>query len=433
MAEFSQIDAAWFGRLVRVLIVFRTLVLLTTILLLPAHQRTPVVGLAAIVAALLSYVPLRHWERVASSISRHPAYLACEVALATLILAAAGARSPFFFFTLGTAVLAGIVYGRRGALPFSALLIVAYELVATEGFPRLQPLHDVQSIVFIPLLYPAAVFAGVIARELIEHGVQTETLLRERTEALAGEHERMRVARELHDSLAKTIEGLAMSASVLPRRCERDPAAAAVLARELAADASQAAREARGLMFDLRLGGADMSLAEAVRGRAQGFAQRAGIEVSCDCPEGVGDALDPDSRHELLRILGEALANATRHGSARRVSVSLADAGDRTVLSIADDGAGLGGPVDLAALKAAGHFGIAGMYERARRIGGSMSVEPAPDRGTVVTVQVSRSAVQNGSGQPRAAHAPESGGGWITLMRGLRGRRTLVGSPKVRS
>ncbi len=69
------------------------------------------------------------------SISRHPLYLAAEVLLATLILAAVGARSPFFFFTLGTAALAGVMYGRRGALPFSALLIAAYELVALEGLP----------------------------------------------------------------------------------------------------------------------------------------------------------------------------------------------------------------------------------------------------------------------------------------------------------
>ena len=414
------------------LLVFRGLVLLTTVLLLPATERTPVVGLAVILASLLSYVPLRYWDRVSRSISRHPAYLASEVALSTLILAAAGARSAFFFFTLGTGVLAGVVYGRRGALPFSALLIVAYQFVATEGFPHGRPLHDAQSIVLIPLLYPAAVLAGVLARELIERGVQTEELLRERTEALAAEHERLRVARELHDSLAKTIEGLAMSASVLPRRCERDPAGAATLARQLATDASQAAREARGLMFDLRVSGVDTSLAEAVRGRVQGFVQRTGIEVSCDCPEGVVDGLDPMARHELLRILGEALANANRHGGARSISVSLADAGDRTVLSVADNGAGLVEPVDLAALKAAGHFGIAGMYERARRIGGAMSVEPAPDRGTIVTVEVPKPAAQNGSEESPAAGARESTGGWITQVRELRERRRLAGSAKVR-
>ena len=106
------------------------------------------------------------------------------------------------------------------------------------------------------MIFPACLSGGgrggVTARELIQRGVQAEVLLRDRTEALSAERERLRVARELHDSLAKTVEGLAMTASVLPARCRRDPAAAAELAQLLAADARQAALEARMLMSDLR-------------------------------------------------------------------------------------------------------------------------------------------------------------------------------------
>ncbi len=100
------------------------------------------------------------------------------------------------------------------------------------------------------MLYPAAIAAGVAARELIQRGAETEALLRDRNEALATERERLRVARELHDSLAKTVEGLAMSASVLPSRCVRNPDAAAVLARQLAADAQPGG--ARGACADDR-------------------------------------------------------------------------------------------------------------------------------------------------------------------------------------
>ncbi|HET6868638.1 MAG TPA: histidine kinase, partial [Solirubrobacteraceae bacterium] len=217
MAEAAIISAEsdWLGRLVRVLLVFRALILLITVLLLPAAQRTPAVGVLTIVAAVLSYIPLRYWPRIGPSVSRHPAYLALEVLIATLILAAAGARSSFFFFTLGTAALAGVVYGRRGAIPFSLLLMTAYELVARAGLPNGHPLHDAQSVVFAPLLYPIALIAGIAARELVERGVRVEAELRDQTEALGAERERLRVARELHDSLAKTVEGLAMTASVL--------------------------------------------------------------------------------------------------------------------------------------------------------------------------------------------------------------------------
>ncbi|MBV9466081.1 MAG: sensor histidine kinase [Solirubrobacterales bacterium] len=389
MAETANIGSEWVGRLVRVLLVFRCLVLLATVVLLPARQQTGVVALAVVLAALVSYVPLRHWDRIGPSVSRHPAYLASEVLLATLILAAAGARSSFFYFTLGTAALAGIVYGRRGALPFAALLIASYELVALYGLPSFHPRLDAQTVAFMPLLYPAALIAGVAARELVERGIQMEALLRARTEDLASERERVRVARELHDSLAKTVEGLAMSAAMLPARCERDPVVAARVARELADDARQAAVEARALMSGLRAPAAELPLAEAVRRRAQSFGERSGIAVRVDCgaAEGVRTA-SPKITHEFLRVLSEALVNAQRHGGASDVSVSLDDHDGVLSLSVCDNGSGLPGPVDIDALKAAGHFGLAGMQERARTIGGELSIEQPADGGTRISIRL---------------------------------------------
>ena len=381
-------ESDWVGRLVRLLLVFRALILLITVLLLPPAQRTFGVGVLTIAAAALSYIPLRYWSRIGSSVSRHPIYLAVEVLIATLILAAAGARSSFFFFTLGTAALAGVVYGRRGAIPFSALLIAAYELVANAGLPSGHPLHDAQSVVFAPLLYPIAVIAGIAARELVERGVRVEAELRGQTEALGAERERLRMARELHDSLAKTVEGLAMTASVLPARCERDPRAAAELARSLAEDARRAAVEARALMSDLRPAASELPLAQAVRERAEGFAERAGIQVEVSCEADGIVNLSTAGAHELLRILGEALANAVRHGGATRVLVSLGLEPDGMVLRVADDGRGLADAVDFDRLKAAGHYGLAGMDERARSIGGTLELASGADGGTVVTARV---------------------------------------------
>jgi signal transduction histidine kinase len=430
MAEAGVISAEsdWIGRLVRVLLVFRALILLITVLLLPPAQRTPAVGVLTIVAAVLSYFPLRYWPRIGRSVSRHPAYLAVEVLIATLILAAAGARSPFFFFTLGTAALAGVVYGRRGAIPFSLLLMAAYELVAYEGLPSGHPLHDAQSIVFAPLLYPIAVIAGIAARELVERGVRAELELRDQTEALGAERERLRVARELHDSLAKTVEGLAMSASVLPARCERDPSAAAELARSLAEDARHAAVEARALMSDLRPGALELPLGQAVRQRAEGFAERAGIEVEVRCDtDGLPESSTIGS-HELVRILGEALANAVRHGGATHVAVWLGLEGDALVLRVADDGDGLPDGIDFDRLKAAGHYGLAGMDERARSIGGTLELEPGPaGRGTVVTARVPA-----GGGAPSEnGVATASSRRQARLSRFARGRR--AGSARMRA
>ena len=389
-ASQTSISAAWTERFIRVLLVFRGLVLFITLVSLPKAQRTPVVGLAVIAAALITYVPLRHWQTISRSVERRRAYLCVEVALAVLILAAAGAHSAFFYFTLGTGALAGVIYGRRGALPFSVVLMAAYEFVALEGFPTMNPHHDAQTVIFAPLLYPLAVAAGVAARELIDRGVATEALLRDRTEALSAERERMRVARELHDSLAKTVEGLAMTASVLPARCERNPAGAVSIAKQLAADARQAAIEARALMSDLRPSDeAVLPLPEALRRRAEGLGRRFGVGLRV-----IGDLgpeptdLPPEKKHEVLRIVGEAVNNACRHGAAEHVTVTLDNDGSALVIRIADDGHGLREPVDLERLKAAGHFGIAGMHERARLIGAKLAVEDGSEHGAVVTVSI---------------------------------------------
>jgi signal transduction histidine kinase len=434
MSERDYMGGEWIGRLVRVLIVFRTLVLLITVLSLPRANRTPVVGLAVILAAVVSYLPLRHWRRVASSLSRHPTYLALEVLLATLILAAAGAHSPFFYFTLGTAVLAGVIYGRRGAIPFSALLMAAYELVALEGFSTSHQVHDVQSLVFAPLLYPAAIAAGIAAREMVERGVETEALLREQGEDLAGERERLRVARELHDSLAKTVEGLAMSASMLPTQVERSPAAATAASRQLAEDARQAASEARVLMSNLRpSNGIDVPFADAVRRDAEGFAQRSGAVVRVVSPSGELDRpglrLAPATRHELLRILGEALRNGVRHGGAANLTVLLEENGDGLLLSVSDDGCGLPQPIDVERLKAGGHYGLAGMHERARAIGGVLSVHGQSTGGTIVSVHLPSTPADRGA-------APELDSGADEARRFVPGmaslRRVAVGDRGLR-
>lgn len=390
MAEPRDNAPIWIGRLVRVVIVFRALVLLATVLLLPASQRTPVTAIAMILLAIVSYVPLRHWDWIAPSLLRHPAYLAGEIMLSTLILAATGARSSFFYFTVGTAALAGIIYGRRGAIPFCLLLVSMYELVALEG---IHPVHNAQTVVFLPLLYPAAIIAGIAARELVERGAETESMLAFRTGEIAVQNERLRVAREMHDSLAKTVEGLSMMASALPARCERDPASAAALARQLSDDARQAAVEARALMTDLRpTADPSLPLVQLIGTRVDEFAQRSGVTARFVCPDGTveADGPPPEAHHEILRILGEALINAERHGRARNVTVTLKADPAAWSLTIADDGSGLSEPLNLEQLQADGHFGIAGMQERARSIGGALEIAPNPAGGTIVAMSVPR-------------------------------------------
>jgi signal transduction histidine kinase len=105
--------------------------------------------------------------------------------------------------------------------------------------------------------------------------------------------------------------------------------------------------------------------------------------VTCDRPVAVLD--DPAALIHLYRITQEAISNAIRHGRAQNVYVDLVHAGDRMILSVEDDGVGVGRS------GASDGLGMRSMRHRARLIGATLTVEPGDGAGTVVSCTVERS------------------------------------------
>ena len=99
-----------------------------------------------------------------------------------------------------------------------------------------------------------------------------------------------------------------------------------------------------------------------------------------DVAAGADDALPAEMVGHVLAVLGEALANVARHAAASHVTVRLAREGDDVSLAVCDDGCGF----DPAQAMPAGHYGLLGMHERARLIGGRLMIESAPGQGTCV-------------------------------------------------
>jgi signal transduction histidine kinase len=87
---------------------------------------------------------------------------------------------------------------------------------------------------------------------------------------------------------------------------------------------------------------------------------------------------------ELTNIVGEAVHNAVRHGECRSVAVRLRDAHGALELEIADDGSGF----DVDQVPKRGHYGIRGMRERAKALGGELTVRSTPGTGTTVSVEI---------------------------------------------
>jgi signal transduction histidine kinase/ligand-binding sensor domain-containing protein len=197
--------------------------------------------------------------------------------------------------------------------------------------------------------------------------------------------ERVRLAREIHDTLAQGFVGISSQLDAVATEMPTNPVAASKhldLARKMA---RHSVTEARRSVMDLRAPAVDehdlpSALPAAARRWAAGSPASLDVQVS-----GTGARLPQEAGQNLMRIAQEAVTNAIKHAGAQHISVSLI-VEDRTLkLSVCDDGCGFEPDGVFSALD--GHFGLLGMRERAQRLGGELRLESSPGRGTRVEVR----------------------------------------------
>ena len=203
-------------------------------------------------------------------------------------------------------------------------------------------------------------------------------------EQLATTRERNRLARELHDTLAHTLSGLAVQLEAVLALWRSDPDRSHRLLEGSLDATRRGLAETRGAIQSLRAGPLeDLGLGLAVRDLAETAAGRAGFALKLDVPPDLG-RLAPRVEQCVFRVAQEALENAIRHSGARRVTVQLERAADNLILTIADDGQGfqIDGP------GTEDHFGLRGMRERAELACGRLEVSSAPGQGTRVRLAI---------------------------------------------
>lgn len=371
--------------LARLVLDYRIVTLAVASAALPFGSRPEAVDLPLLLLALglANALPLLRWGRVAPFLMRHPIVLALDYVVTLGVLLSTGINGPLLYYTLGTAFLAGVLYGRGGAGIFAALLVAGYAYAYVSGPPS--QMGGFQAVVGTPSLYVLLVAGAAAVRTLLVRQAQIEAeLVVAQTEAATAQ-ERSRLARELHDSLGKTLHGMALLAGALPRWLERDPARAAAEARVLGGSAELAAQQARELLHGMRADRLELPLHDAVRGFVRGWCDGNGLAVDLDVA--AVSAVSTEVRYELFWILREALRNVERHAAATRVRVRLAATDHLVELVVADDGVGLGHP-DLDGLALGGHFGLLGMRERAQLVGGELTLTQECPSGTRVTARV---------------------------------------------
>jgi NarL family two-component system sensor histidine kinase YdfH len=252
------------------------------------------------------------------------------------------------------------------------------------------------------------------AQEMVRQLETTQRQLEEyaeQVEELTISHERQRMAREMHDTLAQGLAGVIMQLEAADSHLESNRSTEArVTIQQAMRSARQTLHEARRAIQALRSAALEKEDLNVVLGaEVAEFEATSGVAADFVL-EGEPGPIGPDVAQHVLRILQESLRNVGRHAQARHVQVRLVQSGPKLELVVQDDGQGF----DVeAAMRQTECFGLQGMHERAGRLGAVLRVESAPQEGTTLLL-----SLEDALGVGRDADQPATTGAVVPKSRG---------------
>ncbi len=219
--------------------------------------------------------------------------------------------------------------------------------------------------------------------DLVGVVMENDRLRRAASEA-AKMQERRRLARDLHDSVTQSLHSLVYSAETAQQIYQTQPEKLPGILKHLITSASQALKEMRLMLFELRLLPIqNVNIEDALTLRMDAVERRAGIEAEL--------LIDPpiqwpqEWQGELYPITIEALNNALRHGRGGKVKVHFSQPNGQFCLSIQDNGQGF-----TPELVGEAGMGLKNMAERAARLGGKLNIATEPGKGTTIQLIIAR-------------------------------------------
>lgn len=232
-----------------------------------------------------------------------------------------------------------------------------------------------------PLFILTVLLAVLLILHLLYRSNMQRAAERLRTRLEERHDERERIARELHDTLLQGVQGLVLHVQAAADSLPVDQPARGKLEKALDR-ADQVIAEGRERVRNLRHAqSASSDLPQTLRELDQ-LHDHPGTDFQVKIT-GTPLALHPVVQDELTQIAREAVSNAFRHARARHVRVQLDYHARQLSLRVSDDGRGLLAEYLLGA-EPVDHWGLQGMYERAAKIGGMLSIDSAPERGCEV-------------------------------------------------
>ncbi len=295
-------------------------------------------------------------------------------------------------FTLGTVALQVALAGSLFSLTDTQLSSAFAQYTGQPIIAGLTPVDIMVRTIFERIfLFPVVGFLVArvstgqkndrreLAEKNIELGRYATTV-----EQLTISHERNRLARDLHDTLAHTLSAVSVQLEALNAQFDSDTAGARETLRRTRELTRNGLQEVRRALNALRASPLeDLGLALAIRQQVESMAERTGMEIALDMTDDL-DGLRPVVERSLYRITGEALFNADRHANTQHMTVSLLRDEHDLQLTVSDDGLGF----DPEAVSGDGQYGLIGMRERAKLCNGQLIIDSGSGQGTTVRLTV---------------------------------------------
>jgi len=208
----------------------------------------------------------------------------------------------------------------------------------------------------------------------------------------AQEQERARIARELHDDVSQRLAVMAVEIEQL----RRDPSRIRSRLLELQEQVGNISNDIQALSHDLHSSKLEyLGVPGGMKSWCREFAERQNLAI--DFNHDVKSSLPTEIGICLYRVLQEALHNAAKHSSVKRIEVQLHEGSSEIDLIVSDSGRGF----DVAAVEQGKGLGLTSMRERVRLIDGTIAIESKPMAGTTIRVRIpfhSEESVQRATG-----------------------------------
>ena len=354
-------------------------------------------------------VLLLRWGRADGRIVTTAFFTVIDALLTVLLLVTSSRGGPVLHplpvgYVLVSALLMGIVTGTRALWAWLAPVAMGVCLLIV-GAPA--PLRWWETLVMLAI-------AGLVylGRHMVSEAARVENLAGDVAQiraVQAGTEQRLVLARDLHDTVAKSAAGMRMLAEVLHDSLEEEHSPHAADAALLLEAADALTSESRAVLDELRTT-PDGDLRRRLAHDAETWGRRLDLPVDIVI-EGVPVEADDALTWHAQRALGEMLSNVENHARAESVTIRVAGvtgAGTeplRFLVEVEDDGIGLPRRIleDPSNLRGSGHYGLCGVQERLASMGGRLSLRAREAGGTRIRATIPVRTTPSDEGSPSSA------------------------------